>query len=81
MTPEHVDSRRWICHWERVAGPMHNGRVTRSTVWICEYPYRTMRASRPGAECEGCPIWNERQAAARMGALREVSELESLLAH
>jgi hypothetical protein len=26
-------------------------------VWICEYPYRTMRAAGPGEECDGCPIW------------------------
>jgi hypothetical protein len=28
-------------------------------VWICEYPYRTMRLSGPSSECAGCPVWHE----------------------
>lgn len=25
-------------------------------VWICEYPYRTVRLTGPGAECADCPF-------------------------
>jgi hypothetical protein len=43
------------CHWDYVKGPARGGRVTRTMVWICEYPYRTVRLSGPNPEdCEGC---------------------------
>lgn len=31
-------------------------------VWICEYPYRTMRSEGPNEECEGCPVWEAMRA-------------------
>jgi hypothetical protein len=42
------------CHWGQVEGPRHGGRRSRAVVWICEHPYRTMRASGPDPDCEGC---------------------------
>jgi hypothetical protein len=44
------------CHLTRLNGATPGGSTT---VWICEYPYRTMRASGPSPECEDCPIWQE----------------------
>jgi hypothetical protein len=41
------------CRWGKVEGPRRAGRPTSSVVWICEHPYRTMRAT-PDPECEGC---------------------------
>jgi hypothetical protein len=34
-----------------------------TSVWICEYPYPTMRLSGPSAECGDCPVWAEIQHA------------------
>lgn len=42
------------CHWGQVEGPRHAGRRSSTVVWICEHPYRTMRASGPDPDCEGC---------------------------
>lgn len=25
-------------------------------MWICEYPYRTMRLTGPNDDCEDCPV-------------------------
>jgi|SRR5579862_1996013 len=45
------------CHWERVDSPQLEGRARTVPVWICEYPYRTMRATKPSDEdCEDCPL-------------------------
>jgi hypothetical protein len=61
------------CHLAHVAGP--NGhRVT--ALWICQYPYRTMRASGPSSDCAGCPIWQEMQR--QRGALAAAEEVELL---
>jgi len=46
-----TEPHTWTCHWSLVTGP--SGR-SRTVVWICEYPYRTMR-SRPCEDCPGCP--------------------------
>lgn len=43
--------QRYECHWDYVPGPHRNGAATRLMVWICEYPYRTIRADGPCAEC------------------------------
>lgn len=45
----------WHCHWSQIDGPSRAGRTTKTTVWVCEHPYRTLRPSGPGPECEGCP--------------------------
>lgn len=42
------------CHWDYVQGPARNGEPVRTMMWICEYPYRTMRAEGPcDADCPG----------------------------
>jgi len=45
----------WRCHWSEITGPARAGRSTRTPVWVCEHPYRTLRPMGPGPECEGCP--------------------------
>jgi hypothetical protein len=45
----------WHCHWSQIDGPSRAGRARKTTVWVCEHPYRTLRPSGPGPECEGCP--------------------------
>ncbi len=45
----------WLCHWSHIDGPPRKGQPTRRPVWVCEHPYRTLRPSGPGPECEGCP--------------------------
>lgn len=52
----------WVCHWSSIEGPARQGRSHRTPVWVCEHPYRTLRPSGPGPECEGCP--NRHRAAA-----------------
>ncbi|HYN06112.1 MAG TPA: hypothetical protein VES67_01860 [Vicinamibacterales bacterium] len=43
--------KTWTCHWSHIEGPAHHGRPSRTLVWICEHPYRTMRTK----PCEDCP--------------------------
>ena len=54
-------AHRRSCHWAHIAGPLGGRRAGMSKVWICEYPYPTMREDGPNEECEGCPTWEERQ--------------------
>jgi len=52
-----------------------------AAVWICEYPYPTMRHEGPSADCAGCPVWEERERArceADAEAAEEVLELQSM---
>lgn len=45
------------CHLGYVPGPNPSA-TSRTAVWICEYPYRTMRLDGPNAEdCGDCPLW------------------------
>jgi hypothetical protein len=44
-----VDTRQ--CHWAFVDGPRGTKPVR---VWICEFPYRTIRRDGPDPDCEGC---------------------------
>jgi hypothetical protein len=46
---------------EYVAGPGGAAAGAKTAVWICEYPYHTMRLVGPSAECEDCPVWQELQ--------------------
>ncbi len=39
----------WTCHWSLLTGPAG----ARTVVWICEYPYRTIRTT-PCEDCPGC---------------------------
>jgi hypothetical protein len=61
-----------------VTSPTGAGGSTRTAVWICEYPYRTMRASGPSIECEGCPVWEELQET-RQQARRAAGETATQL--
>jgi len=64
------------CHWGHIDGPQHNGRATRMCVWICEYPYRTIRTSGPDPDCEGC-----RQHLAQAADVRQLQSPPSSLVH
>jgi hypothetical protein len=72
-----MSPRTAACHLAYVPGPRMGG--SPSAVWICEYPYRTMRSSGPSSDCADCPIWQqmERQRqtddAAASGTLCEVA--------
>lgn len=65
MRPARIEPRPWRCHWSHVNGRSARGQQTRTLVWICEYPYRTMRATGPCSDCEGCPAWEARTALMR----------------
>jgi hypothetical protein len=50
------ERQTWMCRWERVHGPVVDGRAQATVVWICEHPYRTMLSARPEqGSCAGCP--------------------------
>lgn len=51
-------SHLWLCHWERIDGPLSRERRSSAMVWICEHPYRTIRQEGPGEDCAGCPVWD-----------------------
>jgi hypothetical protein len=57
-----------------VAGPERSKKPTR--VWICEYPYRTMRPEGPSAECSDCPVWQSMQRARSKEDKEAVLDLE-----
>ena len=71
------------CHLTYLPGSDRSGRPT--AVWVCEYPYRTMRLQGPSRDCEDCPVWIEmqrvRSEAAAEHARAEVAQLESLMSH
>jgi len=56
------------CHMSHVSGVA--GRLGRpaTAVWICQYPYPTMRLQGPSSECDDCPVWQEMQRAGRVTA-------------
>jgi len=68
------------CHLTYLHGSERSEPPT--AVWVCEYPYRTLRLNGPSRECDDCPVWRERQRtrreAAAAHALAEVRELERL---
>jgi hypothetical protein len=68
------------CHLAHVAGP---GRQASTAIWICEYPYRTMRASGPSSECGDCPVWQamlRRRVAEAATAAEQLELLEQMAA-
>jgi hypothetical protein len=67
------------CHLAHVAGPE---RRSSTAIWICEYPYRTMRASGPSSECGDCPVWLAmiRRRNTDKGAAEELHILEQMAA-
>jgi hypothetical protein len=50
MRRQHDRQQTWACHWSIVEGP---SRASQAVIWICEYPYRTMR-TKPCEDCPGC---------------------------
>jgi hypothetical protein len=50
-----------VCHWEEIQGARVKGRVMSHKIWVCEFPYRTMRRDGPGAECTDCPVFHQMQ--------------------
>lgn len=44
--------RKHGCHWDYVCGPNRGGAAPRTMVWICEYPYRTVRLDGPCDDCK-----------------------------
>jgi hypothetical protein len=56
MPNEATLPRAWTCHWAYVHSLSRRGRPIRTRVWICEYPYRTMRAAGPCSDCEHCKL-------------------------
>jgi hypothetical protein len=49
------------CHPGQVSGPDPSGRAALTAVWICEYPYRTIRVVGPSEDCADCPVWRNMQ--------------------
>ena len=43
---------KYNCRWAYVPGPHRRGRPTQTMVWICAYPFSTVRI---GGPCEECP--------------------------
>jgi len=64
--PSTTQSHLWLCHWERIDGPVGRAGGDCPLVWICEQPYRTLRLDGPSEDCAGCPVWEAlRQARSR----------------
>jgi hypothetical protein len=68
------------CHPGQVNRPGPAGRPVQTAVWICEYPYRTIRVQGPSEDCSDCPIWRNMQRLRRAGgtAVEDVERLERL---
>jgi hypothetical protein len=51
------------CHLAQVGGVA--GRLGRrsAAVWICDYPYPTMRLNGPSSDCSDCPVWRDMERA------------------
>jgi hypothetical protein len=66
------------CHLGHVPGPDHT--LSGSTaVWICEYPYRTMRAGGPSQEdCGDCPIFKAMRCGTVRMAARPAAEAPAI---
>jgi hypothetical protein len=50
-----------VCQWTQIEGARVRGRSCTSTVWVCEFPYRTIRRSGPDAACSDCPAYEALQ--------------------
>ena len=61
------------CHMGQTATHGPRGHRAGQTVWICEYPYRTMRLEGPSSDCAGCPVWREIEAARLSEALKQTA--------
>ena len=49
-----------------------------TAVWICEYPYRTIRLQGPSSDCGDCPVWRDMQCTRRRTDSRSVDDIERL---
>ena len=68
------------CHLAHIAAPQRN---SSTAIWICEYPYRTMRATGPSSECGDCPVWQamlRRRGTDAATVAEEVEILEAMAA-
>ena len=68
------------CHLAQIAGPQ---RQSSTAIWICEYPYRTMRASGPSSDCGDCPVWQamvRRRVAEAATVAEQLQILEAMAA-
>lgn len=77
------DERIPSCHLAHIPAPDGHGHQALAAVWICEYPYRTMRMNGPSSDCAGCPVWTQieqaRLVALSADARAEIRQLESLM--
>ncbi|MEZ5316107.1 MAG: hypothetical protein R2752_01770 [Vicinamibacterales bacterium] len=82
MKPARATLGTPVCHWGRIPGPQRSG--PQPLVWICEYPYRTVRASGPDRNCEGCPIWAQVEQGRACGIAtspaEQIRRLQAMLA-
>jgi hypothetical protein len=72
VTTTQAAEHPWHCRWDFIERPRAGRRSSRTLVWICEYPYRTIRSG-PSDDCEGC-----RQAVARAAEAELTAELRAL---
>jgi hypothetical protein len=66
------------CHPGQVMRPGPAGQAIATAVWICEYPYRTIRLQGPSSDCSDCPVWHGIQQCRRRTDSRQVDEIERL---
>jgi hypothetical protein len=66
------------CHPGEVRRPGPDGQLIATAVWICEYPYRTIRLEGPSSDCSDCPVWHGIQQCRRRTDLRQADEIERL---
>ena len=66
------------CHAGQVSRPGPSGEPIETAVWICEYPYRTMRTTGPSSDCSDCPVWCDMQRNRRRGDAAHIDEVERL---
>ncbi len=66
------------CHLGHVTSHGPNVREGATAVWICEYPYRTIRLKGPDSDCDDCPVWRDMQRTRRRNDDRATDEIERL---
>ena len=70
------------CHWGEIPRPRTTKRSLKTRVWICEYPYRTVRDAGPDCNCDGCPVWaklEQQRAAMPARAADQIALLERMI--
>jgi hypothetical protein len=66
------------CHMGQILRTGRDGTRISTPVWICEYPYRTLRTEGPSDDCSDCPVWHQLQRKRRRTDLAHVDEVERL---